>query len=81
MFKLSPSVSPGVPLEDICTQALSMALNVSAPQRLNLVLSKSQKLIARSRVLENVCLISLNILRRTDYSFQQLMRNVGTVIA
>lgn len=58
-----------------------MESNVSAPQRLNLALSKSQNLIARNRVPENVCLISLNISQRTDYPFQQLMRNAGKLIA
>lgn len=48
-------------------QALSMESNVSAPQRLNLALSKSLNLIARNRVPETVCLISLNISQRTEY--------------
>jgi hypothetical protein len=81
VLKLSPSVSPGVLLEDTCTQALSMESNVSAPQRLNLALPKSLNLIARNRVPETVRLISPNISQRIDYLLQQLMTNVGKVIA
>jgi len=62
-------------------QVLSMESNVSAPKRLNPALSKSQKLIARSRVPEIVCLISLNVSQRTDYPYRQPTRNVETVIA
>ena len=59
MLKLSPSVSPGVPLEDTSTQALNMESNVSVPTRLSLALSKGQKLNARCCVPEIVCLITL----------------------
>jgi len=62
-------------------QVLSMESNVSAPKRLNLALSKSQKLNARSRVPEKVCLISINVSQRTDCPYRQPTRNVERVTA